>query len=293
MRNRLASYELSVAEPVGASPGPKIGKRRCNASMVLANPGAEKVVIRTAEVRDIDGLRTDTGGTFQVRVAGILRPHTESRVPITFDVPSTATPGQYRFEVAVGGVTETMAIEVLPRPGVRVSPGFLIVTAAGTSNHPLTIENTGNVAISVGGTIAVPLDDALIVCRSLRGALSLFDDTDEADVDIDRLVARAAHTAHEALDGAVLGVRFTSDLDPIPPGATARVEVQIDAPTSLDPRTRYVAGVPILTATLGIVVVSTKVASVVGPDDAPPRTAKRGAPVGRTTKKAPRRRTES
>ncbi len=293
MQNRLASYDLSVAEPLAAPPSPAVRKRRCRASMVLANPGPEKVVIRTAEVRDLDGMRTDAGGTFQVRLAGIVQPNTAARLPITFEVPRTAPPGRYRFEVAVGNLTEAMALDVLPRPGVRLSPAFLIVTAPGTSTQLLTVENSGNVEISVAGTIAVPLDDELIVCRSLRGALTLFDETDESDITADRLVARAAHTAHDALAGAVLGMRFTSDLDPIPPGATAHVEVEIETPKSLDPRTRYTGGVPILTATLGIVVASTKVAGVLGVTDASLPSEVGTAKGRRTTKAAPRRRKQS
>jgi hypothetical protein len=259
VRSRQASYPLIVTESLAQSPAPRVRRSRCRASLTLHNPGDEHVLIRSADVCDVDGLRGVRGQVFSVRVPAMLRPSASSRVPIDFDIPRTARPGSYKFEVTVGGITEVMEIEVSPRMGLRLSPPEIVVTKPGSSLHSIRIENVGNVDVSVTGSIAVPLDDELIMCRSLRGGLALFDEADEAEITFDRLFARVAKTAHSALSGAIVGVRFLPQFDPIPPGGTSPVTVEIDTPTSLDPRTRYVAIIPVLTATLSVVVVPTKV----------------------------------
>jgi len=175
-----------------------------------------------------------------------------------------------------------MTLDVAPRPQLRLSPSVILVTGTGLSTHLLMAENGGNLEVSLAGVIAVPLDDELIMCRSLRGALTLFDELDEADVKVDRLVVRAAKTAHTALSNAILGVRFVPDVEPLPPGASTRVLVEIDTPTTLDPRTRYAAVVPVLTTALSVVVVPTKVGGVASP---PSSTTSTRAPAKKATKR--------
>ena len=263
MRERPASYPLEVREALQTAPAPIVRRGRASASMVLHNPGNERVVMRTARVRDLDGLRTVAGDTFDVRTSAIVRSNSSSRVAIGFDTPATAAPGTYRFAVAVGDVEEIMSLDVPLRAEVHIRPALLVVTGSGTTTHQITVENRGNIDVSVAGAIAAPLDDSLILCRALRGGLSLFDEVErEEDVTAERLFVRAAKAAHDALDGAVLKVRFLPDVDPITPGAATRVLVEVETPSSLDPRTRYTAAIPILNATLGVVVVPTKVATV-------------------------------
>lgn len=264
MNGRATGHPLAVTESLVDAPAPRLRGNRCRASMVLRNAGGERVVIRSAEVRDLDGLRGAPGETFIVRVPGLMRPGASARLPIRFEVPPTAAPGSYRFDVTVGDLQESMTLDVAPHPQLRLSPSVILVTGTGQSSHLVIAENGGNLDISLAGVIAAPLDDELITCRSLRGALTLFDELDEAEIDVDRLVVRAAKTAHTALSNAIIGVRFPNE-DPLPPGASTRVQVEIDTPTTLDPRTRYVAVVPVLTTALTVVVVPTKVGGIAAP----------------------------
>jgi hypothetical protein len=274
---------LAVTESLVDAPSPRVRADRCRASMVLRNTGGDRIVIRAVEVRDLDGLRGTPGESFTVRVPGVLRPGATARLPIRFEVPPTAVPGSYRFDVTVGDVQQSMTLDVPPRPELSMSPNVILVTGTGTSSHDVVAENGGNLEVSVAGVVAAPLDDELIMCRSLRGALTLFDELDEADITTDRLVVRAAKTAHNALSGAIIGVRFIPDQDPLPPGASTRVLVEIDTPASLDPRARYVAVVPVLTTALTVVVVPTKVGSIAAP---PPLGAR---PTRTPAKKASKR----
>jgi hypothetical protein len=282
MRTRPVST-LAVRETFEDSPSPRVYRNRCSASTVVHNRGDEMTVMRSAIVQDLDGLCVDAGQTFSVRLAGIVRANATARLPISFDVPTTATPGRYRFSVALGNVEQVMAIDVERRVSVRLSPSVIIVANAGPATHTthhITVENTGNVEVSVSGTVAVPLDDSLIVCRSLRGGLGLFSEIDEQDVTIDRLIARAAKTAHDALSSAVLGMRFIPDLDPIPAGGTARVTVEVETPTKLDSRTRYTAAVPILDTFVAVTVLPSKIGTVVE-DSETHRTTPPGHPAPR------------
>ncbi|MEV0290716.1 hypothetical protein AB0H36_41860 [Kribbella sp. NPDC050820] len=265
MNGRATGQPLAVTETLAEAPGPRLRANRCRASMVLRNAGDERVVIRSAEVRDLDGLRGAPGETFDVRVLGLLRSGASARIPIRFEVPPTAAPGSYRFDVTVGDVQESMTLQVAPHPQLRLSPSVVLVTGSGHSSRLVIAENGGNLDLSLAGVIAAPLDDELIMCRSLRGALSLFDELDEAEIDVDRLVVRAAKTAGTALAHAILGVRFVPDDEPLLPGASTRLVVEIDTPTTLDPRGRYVAIVPVLTTTLTVVVVPTKVGGITSP----------------------------
>ena len=262
-----SSPELAVRETLEESPSPRIHRNRCAASTVVHNAGEHMTVTRSATIEDLDGLCVEAGQTFSVRIAGIVRPKATTRLPISFDIPPTAQPGRYRFRVGLANVEQTMAIEVARRVSVRVSPNAIIISNTGTTAHHIMVENTGNVAVSVGGSIAVPLDDSLIVCRSLRGGLGLLSEMNESDVTLDRLLARAVKTAHDALSSAILGMRFIPDLDPIPVGATAHLIVEVDTPSTLDPRTRYTAMVPILDTFVAVMVLPTKIGTIV--DDAP------------------------
>jgi hypothetical protein len=82
-------------------------------------------------------------------------------------------------------------------------------------------------------------------------------------VTVDRLIARAAKTAHDALASAVLGMRFIPDLDPILAGGTATVTVEVETPAKLDSRTRYTAAVPILDTFLAVTVLPSKIGTIV------------------------------
>ncbi len=241
MRTRATSTTLVVRETFEDAPSPRVFRNGCAASTVVHNAGEQMTVVREAIVQDLDGLCVDAGQTFSIRLAGIVRANATARLPISFDVPMTATPGRYRFAVTLGNVEQSMTIEVVRRASVRLSPSAIIVANAGPTTHTthhIIVENTGNVAVSVTGSVAVPLDDSLIVCRSLRGGLGLLSEVDEHDVTFDRLFARVAKTAHDALSSAVLGMRFIPDLDPIPPGGSARVTVEVETPAKLDSRTR-------------------------------------------------------
>jgi hypothetical protein len=266
VRTRPISNTLAVRETFEDSPSPRLYGNRCAASTVVHNSGEQMTVMRSAIVQDLDGLCVEPGQTFSVRLAGIVRANATARLPISFDVPTTATPGRYRFNVSLGNVEQTMAIDVQRRVSVRLTPSAIIVANAGPATHTthhITVENTGNVAVSVSGTIAVPLDDSLIVCRSLRGGLGLLSEIEEHEVTVDRLIARAAKTAHDALASAVLGMRFIPDLDPILAGGTATVTVEVETPAKLDSRTRYTAAVPILDTFLAVTVLPSKIGTIV------------------------------
>lgn len=293
MRQRETNHQLlHVTEALSDTPAPRIRTRSFTASMEVENRGDERARVRHATVTDIDGACGEAGRSFEVRTAALVRPGARRRIPVRFEISPTTPTGTYRFEVDIAGNREQMAIEVVPRFRLRVSPSILLVFGAGTSSHAIEVENRGNEAQSVVGNIAVPLDDELIICRALRGAAALSDELDEDEITVDRLAARAAITAREALQGAILGVRFTADLDPILPGQTAMVTVEIDTPSGLDARTRYTANIPFATATLQIVVVPSQVGGVVpgaaaGDPTAGGRSpaAGRGGAAAKTTKK--------
>lgn len=169
---------------------------------------------------------------------------------VVIELPTTTPPGEYEIEVELGGTAVPARAVVLEVLGTEVTPSMIVVEAASEREitRRIVVRNTGNVPVVIGEIGAVMLDDELLDCRTMRGALA---ELTEPTATIDHALAAVARNAKAVLDQAgVLRVHNASGRQTLEPGVAAVLDLEIRVPTQLYRHTRYHGRAYICTSTL-------------------------------------------
>ena len=238
---------LTIRAVEGAPSGPVMltgPPRAIRGQLRLGNDGTERVAVRGFAVRAKSLELSQGRGTLRAR----LEPGVSSDLAATLSLDRTTPPGDYQVRLDFDGQEVEALVRVDAEPSLRVTPS-MVLAGPGKTSAQLEVTNTGNVTL-----------DLPTVARS-----QLFAD---AEVSPPLFGGGASGTPSDV--DAVLHLQRSLSLAP---GAREQLDITIDVPAGLDPERRYVAKLPLSTATLRVVV---------------PPSAKTPAPKRRTTATARR-----
>jgi hypothetical protein len=185
---------------------------------------------------------------------------------LAVSLPSTTPPGEYVIELELGGSRVRARAVVLEVVDTELTPSTIILepSAEHAVRRRVAVHNDGNVAVVIGEIGGVVLDDELLDCRTMRGALT---DLTDSDLSVERLLGAIARNAKTALDNAgTLRVHNASGRQTIEPGAIVVLDLDMRAPAHLDRHTRYRGRAYVGTSQLTFVVIPALAAP------APPKT---------------------
>ena len=232
--------------------------RHIRGELLVRNPGDEKVIVRQPQMRPaaITGrgkakaLALPEPAVTLRRI--VVRPRQDRQVPIALSLEPGTPPGTYHAELDIDGERREVVLHVTEDVAFTIEPPELVIP-----NRPgekiakrIVVSNQGNVAIAVKSIGAIVLDEELVHCRALRGALADVGQTMET---LDDFIVALGHRYHDLYDKLVLKV--TNEATTVAPGETAAIDLTVALPDKLDARSRYSAFAPISTQTLTFTIV--------------------------------------
>jgi hypothetical protein len=234
----------------------------------LLNSGSERLRLRETNISNLKrkGSRAKSSLAFEQRKRPfVLRPGRSRRVPLTLAMDRHTPPGEYQAELTIGKQARAVTLYVAENIELSISPQRLVLpnVAGETAVRRVVLSNQGNVPLAIGEIGAVPLDDDLLVCRTLRAALKAVaneakDEKQEETKCFDEYMGEIFHQAQIVLDKAgILRIHNKTGTVTLMPGATQAIELEIRLPDTLDKRTRYRGSAAIYTTSLNIVIVPT------------------------------------
>jgi hypothetical protein len=267
MHERLPPYDI-LDHPVDAPIflfGPPA---EITGVLALRNTGDEHAVLRQAKLRgDL------IGGESGRRLSTVrLAPDESTNVDLTFEIGPTTPPGVYKAEVEVAGARRAAVVRVTEVTDVDLTPFRLIIESepGATVEKEVVVHNLGNVDARVNAAAVIPLDDEVLDCRVLRGALDRF--TSRENPGFDDLLIDLAEAGRQALDRAGLArVRTVGGVQRIAPGDSRVVGFVVQVPTDLPQGSRYYGRLPVASRFVRLVFVPHR--GSVDEEDAAPATA--------------------
>jgi hypothetical protein len=224
----------------------------------LRNRGERRCVLRDLEVIDPDGAVGLEPAAHRVSTT-VLRPQQARAVPVSLAIDPATPPGEYRLSLRVADRERDLVVHVVESVEVEVAPSQLVIeNRPGTPiRKSVIVTNRGNVPIAIGEIGAVVLDDELMACRSLRATAARLGDTeDDEGVGIARALTQLAREFRTTLEQAGhLRVRNASGPIELQPGALGKLDLEIEVPDTLEPRTRFSGRIAIYNTDLELVVV--------------------------------------
>jgi hypothetical protein len=232
--------------------------RDVRGELPVRNPGDEKVIIRQPLMRPaaITGRGRQKALALQEPALTlrriVVRARQDRQVPIALSLEPSTPPGTYHAELDVGGELREVVLHVTEDVAFTTEPSELVIPnrPGGKVAKQIVVSNQGNVAIAVKTIGAVVLDEELVHCRALRGALA---DVGKTMKTLDDFIVALGHRYHDLYDTLVLKVH--NEPATIAPGETEAVDLIISLPDKLDARGRYSAFAPIFTETLTFTIV--------------------------------------
>jgi hypothetical protein len=212
----------------GAPPGPVTltgPPRAIRGQLRLGNDGNDRVAVRGFAVRAKSLELSQGRGSLRAR----LEPGVSSDLDATLSLARTTPPGDYQVRLDFDGHEVEALVRVDADPSLQVTPS-MVLAGPGETSVRLEVTNTGNVILGLP-----------TVARS-----QLF-----ADAEVSPPLFGGGATGTPSDLDAVLHLKGSLSLAP---GASEQLDITIDVPAGLDPERRYVARLPLSTATLRVVV---------------------------------------
>jgi hypothetical protein len=232
--------------------------RRVRGELLVRNPGDEKVIIRQPLMRPatITGRGKQKALTLQEPALTlrriVVRARQDRQVPIALSLEPGTPPGTYHAQLDVDGELREVVMHVTEDVAFTIEPSELVIP-----NRPgekvtkqIVVSNQGNVAIALKTIGAIVLDEELVHCRALRGALA---DVGKTMKTLDDFIVALGHRYSDLYAALVLKVQ--NEPTTIAPGETAAIELTISLPDKLEARGRYSAFAAVSTQTLTFTIV--------------------------------------
>jgi hypothetical protein len=227
----------------------------------LRNPTAEKMTVREAVFRGgtMTGRRAKQhadltvlpeAGLVMRRV--VMRPGQSRPVPVALELDPRTPPGTYQAELAVNDQRRSVVIHVTEDVALQIAPDEIVLANRPGEKVKKTVvfTNVGNVPVHVRSLGTVVLDEELVHCRALRGALSDVGDTMK---DLDEFAAALGKRYKQLYETLALRVQNTAAT--LAPGETQAMELTITLPEKLEARSRYSGYAAISTSSLTFTIV--------------------------------------
>ena len=260
-----ASTSVVVVEPSSDRPILFVGPPRAVvADITLMNPGERSLVVRDFGVTDHSGRLAHLPARHGLMPA-VLRGGQQRQLRIGLALPAPTPPGTYRVALDIMGEARNAVLHVTEEVALRLEPDTLwVANAPHGQRKRLTLINTGNVPAPLSDICDVPLRDDLAPAVDMRQALQglAAKSNLQADELVDVLIAplRRSNVIVGSLSLGIVGEAVT-----IAPGEMRSLEVEIKLAEPPPPNGRARARVPLMDATLDVVVLPS------GPAQAPPR----------------------
>jgi hypothetical protein len=227
----------------------------------LENPTEERVVVREPHLRAATEARGRKKALVEaVRLPGpavvmrrlVVRPKQSRPVPVLLGLDPRTPPGTYEAELVVGEQLRRVVVHVTEDVSLVIAPSELLLP-----NRPgekvkkrVVFTNDGNVSIPIRSLGTVVLDEELVHCRALRGALA---DVGDTMTTLDEFAAALGRRYKKLYESLVLKIQNTPVT--LEPGQTRDVELTIALPDALEPRSRYSGYAAISVGTLQFTIV--------------------------------------
>ena len=223
---------------------------RLQGRLIVTNTGQRRSRLRGFAVQDHDL----PGEPRQGRLVADVAPAASADVTASLELPARTPPGEYHGTLDVAGHPVQATLHVSAEPALTLSP-TRVVLEAGTSRVQLVLHNSGNVQQQIAPVARARLDEDpdLLALPTARPP-----ENDTAD--------------RGSGPDAVLRVPGPVGLDP---GTTAVVDAEVEIAENLDGERRYLARLPVGTATLRVIV------NPVAPGPAPKPRRSRTTPARR------------
>jgi hypothetical protein len=224
---------------------------RLRGTLRLHNGSSEKVKLNAATL-DLPNLRGPARQPLgQLPLVGRVYPNQQARVPVVLNLDPGTPPGTYEGTVGVGTQRQRVRVHVTEEVGLQVQPTSVSLFTEGDLIFPreFVVENTGNVPLRLGSECIVPLVDTsellVGIRRGLRGAC-------EAEEVEDVLKSILCEWSRQQV--GTLSVQ-REDIT-LKPGETRPLTIAFTLPQDLQRFRRYVADLPLYTASLHVEVVT-------------------------------------
>jgi len=243
-----ASASVVVVEPSGR-PILLVGPPRVVAGdITLLNPGETTLVLRDFGVADRSGRLVHLPARQGLTMPTVLRRGQQQQLRIEIALVATTHPGEYHVAIDIAGQERDAVLHVTEDVALRVEPATLFVANEERRQMKrLAVTNEGNVAATLGDIRDVALRDDLAPAIDVRLALQALANKPDLDEFVDAL----------RRDGPTMGrlsLGIAGGPATIAPGETRTIEVAVTLPEPPPPNGRYRARVPLLNATLNIIV---------------------------------------
>ena len=177
-----------------------------------------------------------------------------TRAQLRLRLDSATPPGRYEGKIKVGGLTRSVAIEVLAETKLAVRPAPVVVDAGASPTHrfDVSFENRGNVPLTIDLAGDYPLGEEVPIASKPADAGGATEDRLAAL--LDTLIGR--ETAPKLKPFGTAGLKQPGGRQALGPAETRVISVELRLPDGLSTTARYHIFAPLYAADLHIVIVT-------------------------------------
>jgi hypothetical protein len=224
------------------------------------NGGEQLAVIRRAAL-SCDQLEAAAGQGIVVHMSTVVvHPGQSRQVELSVSIPAYTPPGPYQGELQVAGQSVAVEIYIAEDYNLQLSPSEVVIEKRSGERvfKQVACTNGGNVPLVIGEIGAIPLDDELTDCRSLRAVTAAWPEEEGEFNARDRFVDLYVKEGWRKVveQAGILRVHTPGGPHTIAPGETRLVDLEFTVPENLEPRTRYTGIAPLYTSNLTFMVVT-------------------------------------
>lgn len=253
---RKAALLPDVAQPLILAGPP----RAVRGEFRVRNATDRKVVVRQPRVTAATATGRPKGDASMTAISGdalalrriVVRAGQSRPVAVDLALDPRTPPGTYHAALDVDGEQRPVVMHVTEDVALTMAPSEIVLDGRPGEKvqRRVVITNDGNVPLAVNTIGAVVLDEDLVHCRALRGALADVGDTMKS---LDEFAVALGRRYHDLYDTRVL--RVQNDAVTIAPGETLALALTITLPEKLEPRSRYTGFAAISTDSLAFTIV--------------------------------------
>lgn len=231
-----------------------------NSSDTMQAGGAPVLV----ELKDATGreLPVQSVGTLPAVAARGVAP---GRLRVRLD-PMTP-PGSYEGRVTIAGIIRPLRINIVETIALALSPAPLMldVTAGQTQRAAISVENRGNVALTIDLAGEYPLGEEL----PLLAGVPTKPETANGIEKLLAILQPQTRRAPPLREIGKIGIAMPQGAARIEPGEAATITLDLTLSTTLAPTSRYRAFIPLYGEDLAIVVITAVKSKSAGPKPRP------------------------
>jgi hypothetical protein len=182
----------------------------------------------------------------------LVRPGQSRPVPVALELDPRTPPGTYHAELMLDDQRRAVVVHVTEDVSLELAPEDIVLPNRAGEKFKRTVvfTNHGNVDIPIRALGTVVLDEELVHCRALRGALDDVGDTMESLDDFAVALGKRYKRLYETL-----ALKVHNEAVTLAPGDTRAIELAITLPDKLEGRSRYTGYAAISTNSLSFAIV--------------------------------------